>query len=251
MKPLVEAAVFDETGSMRAMFFNQPWLAQRYEPGTRLLLHGKTTARGAFNVAHHAVGSDLGAGETDAAREIGHYPATEGASSTQILTLMQASRGALVDMPEPLAASVRVREGVPDRASALAAMHFPHTAEDRERGRERLAFEELLLTQLVFLRRRARRRESTRAHRLDEPAGLSERWLRECLPFALTLRLLLSRQHGRSSPGARLAATVAALMIAIYVVRVVANLLPVGAVDGARIIVSQGENRCPSRRLER
>ena len=45
MKPLVEATVFDATGSMRATFFNQPWLAQRYEPGTRLVLHGKTTAR--------------------------------------------------------------------------------------------------------------------------------------------------------------------------------------------------------------
>ena len=58
MKPLVEASVFDETGTMRATFFNQPWLAQRYRPGTRLVLHGKTTARGTFNVAHHAVGSD-------------------------------------------------------------------------------------------------------------------------------------------------------------------------------------------------
>ena len=46
MKPLVEASVFDETGTMRATFFNQPWLAQRYKPGTRLVLHGKTTARG-------------------------------------------------------------------------------------------------------------------------------------------------------------------------------------------------------------
>ena len=27
--------------------------------------------------------------------------------------------------------------------------------------------------------------------------------LGQCLPFALTLRLLLSRRHGRSSPGAR------------------------------------------------
>ena len=54
MKPLVEATVFDGTGSMRATFFNQPWLAQRYEPGTRLVLHGKTTERGTFNVAHHA-----------------------------------------------------------------------------------------------------------------------------------------------------------------------------------------------------
>src|SRR5712672_1648800 len=53
--------------------------------------------------------------------------------------------------------------------------------------------------------------------------------LGQCLPFALTLKLLLSRQHGRSSPGARLAAIVAILITAIYVVRVAANLLPVGA----------------------
>jgi diguanylate cyclase (GGDEF)-like protein len=52
--------------------------------------------------------------------------------------------------------------------------------------------------------------------------------LGQCLPFALTLRLLLSRQDGRSSPGARLAATVAILIVAIYVVRVATNFLPVG-----------------------
>ena len=54
MRPLVEATVFDGTGSMRAMFFNQPWLVQRYQPGTRLLLHGKADDRGGFRVSHHA-----------------------------------------------------------------------------------------------------------------------------------------------------------------------------------------------------
>jgi ATP-dependent DNA helicase RecG len=197
MKPLVEATVFDGTGSMRATFFNQPWLAQRYEPGTRLVLHGKTTERGTFNVAHHALGNDLDtpqalhltSAEADApgdGAQIAHYRATEGASSTQILTLVQSKRDALGDVPEALSAAIRVSEGLPDRRSALAAMHFPRDAEDRERGRERLAFEELLLTQLVFLRRRARRRQSTRAYGLDEPAQLSERWLKEALPFALT-----------------------------------------------------------------
>ena len=52
------------------------------------------------------------------------------------------------------------------------------------------------------------------------------------LPLALTLKLLLSRQHGGSSPGARLAATVAILIIAIYAVRVAANLLPVSVSAG-------------------
>jgi ATP-dependent DNA helicase RecG len=197
MKPLVEATVFDETGSMRATFFNQPWLAQRYEPGTRLVLHGKTTERGTFNVAHHAVGKDLSVhpspyptlGETDEPGEIAqiaHYPATEGVSSTQILMLVQSARDALGDMPEALSAATRTSEGLPDRGSALAAMHFPRDVVDREGGRERLAFEELLLTQLVFLRRRTRRLQGRRAHRLDQSQGLSERWVNECLPFALT-----------------------------------------------------------------
>jgi ATP-dependent DNA helicase RecG len=191
MKPLVEASVFDETGTMRATFFNQPWLAQRYKPGTRLVLHGKTTARGTFNVAHHAVGSDLGAdlgaGESGAPGEIvAHYPATDGVSSTQILTLVRGSRGALADVPEALGGAARVSERLPDRAGALAAMHFARTPEDREAGRERLAFEELLLTQLVFLRRRARRRSGGGAPALDHAPALSERWLNSELPFVLT-----------------------------------------------------------------
>jgi ATP-dependent DNA helicase RecG len=186
MKPLVEATVFDATGTMHATFFNQPWLVQRYEPGTRLVLHGKTTARGTFNVAHHAVGNDLGAHPADTPGEIAHYPATEGVSSTQILTLVQGVKDALADVPEALSAGMRVSEGLSDRRSALAAMHFPYRAEDRETGRKRLAFEELLLTQLVFLRRRARRRARTDASALSEPPSLSERWLERELPFALT-----------------------------------------------------------------
>jgi ATP-dependent DNA helicase RecG len=195
MKPLVEAKVFDATGNMRVTFFNQPWLVQRYPPGTRLVLHGKADARGGFNVAHHALGRDLdphptlqpaASGEADVPGEIAHYAATEGASSTQILALVQGARGALADVPETLSAATRISEALPDRASALAAMHFPRSAEDREVGRERLAFDELLLTQMVFLKRRSRRRASTSAYELNEPPELSERWLRQGLPFALT-----------------------------------------------------------------
>jgi diguanylate cyclase (GGDEF)-like protein len=51
----------------------------------------------------------------------------------------------------------------------------------------------------------------------------------QCVPFAQALKLLLSRQHGGNSPGARLAAIVAIVVIAIYSLRVVANLLPIGA----------------------
>jgi ATP-dependent DNA helicase RecG len=181
MRPLVEATVFDETGAMGAAFFNQPWLVERYRPGTRLLLHGKAQAGGRFAVAHHALGGELGAvGET-----VAHYPATEGVSSTQIVTLVRERRAALADVGEPLLAAVRAAERLPDRAAALAAMHFPLDPVEAEVGRRRLAFEELLLMQLAVLRRRALRGSGTAAP-LAGARELTARWLSELLPFAPT-----------------------------------------------------------------
>jgi ATP-dependent DNA helicase RecG len=65
-------------------------------------------------------------------------------------------------------------------------MHFPRDPGDLETGRARLAFEELLLTQLHFLRRRALRRAQSGAAVLDEEPTLSARWLAGGLPFAPT-----------------------------------------------------------------
>jgi ATP-dependent DNA helicase RecG len=197
MRPLVEATVFDATATMRATFFNQPWLVDRYPPGTRLLLHGKADARGGFSVASHAPGAEvadeLAAGANAAVptggqdgEAVAHYPAAEGITSTQILTLVCAAKYGLADVLEGLSAATRVSEQLPDRASALAAMHFPRLPEDHETGRRRLAFEELLLAQLVFLRRRAARRARTGAAVLADRQALGGRWLQTGLPFVLT-----------------------------------------------------------------
>jgi ATP-dependent DNA helicase RecG len=178
MKPLVEAVVGDETGTMKATFFNQPWLERRYTPGTRLLLQGKYQARDRFRVQFHAPS----AGALGADGEVATYPATEGLSSTQILALAREHRAATRDALEPLPTRLRVAERMPDRAAALDAAHFG----DQEGGRRRLAFDELLLLQLALLRRRARRRESARAAALEPPGELTSRWLERSLPFAPT-----------------------------------------------------------------
>ena len=189
MRPLVEAVVFDASASMRATFFNQPWLLERYPSGTRLLLHGKSDGRGGFRVSHHAPASEAPSHAPQAqptSSSVAHYPAADGITSTQILTLVQDARHALADVGDFLSAAARVSERLPERAAALSAMHFPRAPEDLETGRRRLAFEELLLTQLVFLRRRATRRASGGASALAEPATLSARWLEHELPFEPT-----------------------------------------------------------------
>jgi ATP-dependent DNA helicase RecG len=181
MRPLVEATVADATGPMKATFFNQPWLAQRYRPGTRLVLHGKYEGRNRFRVSNHATTDEA---PTDAS-EVSHYAASEGLSSTQILALVTAERGLLREVPDPLPGRLRARRRLAPRGEALEAMHFGG-AEQAEQGRERLAFEELLYEQLALLARRARQDAGAAAIPLAAEGTLTRRWLDAGLPFELT-----------------------------------------------------------------
>jgi ATP-dependent DNA helicase RecG len=205
MRPLVEATVADETGRMKATFFNQPWLVRQYPPGTRLVLHGRYQARNRFAVQTHAQTAEALA----VAEEVAHYPASEGLSSTQILALVRKHGVALRDVVEPLPAALRVAERLPDRQAALAAAHFPASEDEPELARRRLAFEELLLAQLAFLRRRRYRDHSREAPVLDGPCELTGRWLAQLLPFALTADQrhaieVIEADLGRSRPMQRL-----------------------------------------------
>ena len=182
MRPLVEATVSDQSGAMKATFFNQPWLASKYPAGTRLVLHGKYEARNRFRVQGHARTSETGGdGETGVA----HYPASEGLSSTQILALVREHAGALDDVGEPLPVALRLAESLPSQRDALAAVHLGADAEQAT-GRRRLAFQELLVLQLLLLRRRRLRSQGDAAPVLDAEPDLSARWLSDMLPFPPT-----------------------------------------------------------------
>ncbi len=178
MKPLVEAVVGDETGTVKATFFNQPWLARKYPKGTRLVLHGKLDPGRGFRVEGHAPTAQ----STGSDSEVAHYATTDGLSSTQILALVREHLVAAHDAVDALPARLRAAARLPDRTAALIAAH----AGDLEGGRRRLAYDELLLAQLSLLRRRAQRRASGRAMALDAPPSLSQRWREQLLPFELT-----------------------------------------------------------------
>jgi ATP-dependent DNA helicase RecG len=194
MRPLVEATVFDRSGSLRATFFNQPWLLDRYPPGTQLVLHGSADARKRFRVSSHALGGELAAADAllsggaggDQGASVAHYPASEGVSSTKLLTLVREASVHLSDVPDALAGRVQAAEGLPQRAAALAAIHFPDHVDAPAEGLRRLAYDELLTCQLAFLLRRRQRAELLRSRPLSEPPTLTDRWLRNCLPFVPT-----------------------------------------------------------------
>jgi ATP-dependent DNA helicase RecG len=178
MKPLVEATVVDATGVMKATFFNQPWLERQYRPGTLLMLLGKYQGRNRFRVNAHARTEAIVADVADVAT----YPATKGITSTQLAALVHEHRAAAFDWPDPLPGRLRAAEGLPDLPAAVIAAHFG----EREQGRRRLAFDELLCDQIVQLRLRDERRAHVAAAPLTGPRSLTAAWLAEQLPFEPT-----------------------------------------------------------------
>jgi ATP-dependent DNA helicase RecG len=175
---IVEATVSDGTGTMRATWFNQPWVAEQLKPGARVRLIG-TVRRGAFAVRSHEV--------CDAARPeqfVPVYHASEDISPKKLRELVGAALESVGDFPDLLPAGLKSRRALPLKADALHALHRPSSLDDAERARSRLAFEELLVLQLGLARRRAERAADV-APAL-EPAGELVRRYRGVLPFRLT-----------------------------------------------------------------
>ena len=184
----VEARVFDESGPLLAVWFNQPWLARHLGEGATVLLHGKLRRAGEFWVAEHELFGGANGGGSAPVHTVGLvpvHPASEGISAARVRQLVWDAYPLIFDVVEPLPGRLRAGEGLTDRAAALCAAHFPDREEDERGARHRLAFEELFLLQLAVAGRRRSRREGRRARPLAARGTLVGPWS-EALPFELT-----------------------------------------------------------------
>jgi ATP-dependent DNA helicase RecG len=181
---IVEAVVTDRDGGRAtAIWFNQAWLAERLVPGTRLLARGQLAPGNTFKVEQHELARE-GAG-LHTVGIVPLYRASEELSTVKVRELAEQALGRARWFPDPLPAALRDRARAPLRADALFAAHRPGAPGDIEAARRRLAFEELLVLQLGFLRRRRAREEGAVAPALGEDGELVRRY-RETLPFRLT-----------------------------------------------------------------
>ena len=186
---ILECRVADDTGPLKAVWFNQAYLADQLAPGTRLLLRGKLEGgRGGatFRVSAHELerGADDGSGRHTTGL-VPVYPATDGLSARRIRELAFTVRGLEAHAPEPLAARLRSARGLPGKADALASAHWPESLDEVPVARRRLAFEELFLFQLALVMRRRTRSETREAELLADAGALVGRWLAS-LPFEPT-----------------------------------------------------------------
>src|SRR5436190_2095501 len=175
---IVQARVADDTGEVTAVWFNQAWLAEKLQPGTRVRLRGQLK-RNEFAVRSYDVN-----GVSATADFAPVYPASEEVTPQRLRGLVERALAFAPDEPDPLPASLKASEGLPLKADALVALHRPCALDEGEHARRRLAFDELLVLQVGLARARAGR-EAAVAPALGEPGELMTRY-RGLLPFELT-----------------------------------------------------------------
>jgi ATP-dependent DNA helicase RecG len=195
---IVELAAKDETGELRAVWFNQEYLKDTLTPGRRILVYGKFERTGfgllpeVKNPQYELIESDSDT-TTHAGRIVPIYERI-GPMSPKVLrrVLHFLVAGMPRNVPEVLPETTRVRRDLPRREDALALAHFPGEEEPldlynrfRSKAQRRLIFEEFFLFLVALALRRAAD-EKLRKRRSFEVDDELRAMVRKMLPYRLT-----------------------------------------------------------------
>ncbi len=183
----------DGTGYLTAVWFNQPYLEEKFdkirERQQRVFLHGRIARfrNGPLQMQHpdYEVVEDDEDETLHTGRLVPIYPLTEGLPQRWLRSLLWrvvAEHAAKV--PESLPEAIRRRRRLSALPDAVRAIHFPQTEENLAAARRRLVFDDFFLLQLglAILRHRE---ERARGIPIAPPGDLVAR-LRRALPFTLT-----------------------------------------------------------------
>jgi len=187
---MVTVTLYDGTGFVELLFFNQPWTARQYAEGVELAVSGEVRSRrGATSQLASPEIEILRGGDAEqvhTGRITPVHRAAEGITSRTIRELVHAALSRLPGpIPDPVPPEVVRDERLRDEDFALRAIHFPEDPDALAAAIDRLKFDELFTLELGVAFRKHRVEETAVgvAHRVD---GELVQRLGEALPFELT-----------------------------------------------------------------
>ncbi|MGD9140531.1 MAG: ATP-dependent DNA helicase RecG, partial [bacterium] len=185
-KSLAVARVRDGTGTVKCVWFNQPYLKNSLKRGGTYVLSGPVRVDRFGTALVHPEYEAEGGKLLSTGRVVPVYRLTPGLGQRTMRRLVDTAltryAGSLGDpLPPRIGAALRLLP----LDEALRALHFPDDIDHAERARRRLAFDEMLLFQTLFARARAEAHNAS-AGTSDGGRGTGRSGLLEALPFRLT-----------------------------------------------------------------
>ncbi|MBM3271837.1 ATP-dependent DNA helicase RecG [Candidatus Kaiserbacteria bacterium] len=218
--PVGEATLKDASGSVKIMWFHQPYLAKKFSEGMFVKAVGTVAGKdGKVYLANpHVEPADpttaiaplFKSDDGDMAPQLfAVYPETRGITSLWFRHHIERVFAARVHetLGDPIPADVRERYHLPDLATALVWIHTPQDEKHAQVARKRFAFEEMLAVQAAKAQDRAEN-DAQAAFPVKDASRATDAFL-DSLPFKPTgaqVRAVadILKDFGRPHPMARL-----------------------------------------------
>jgi ATP-dependent DNA helicase RecG len=174
-------------GSLRAVWFNMPFMAKRFERGMLVVVAGQPRrGRQGWEFAHPEV-RWLTADELAHASEwLAIYPLTEGVQQSHVRLAVQAALAHAADVcPEALPGETLAKKQLLPIGEALRQIHCPRSAELITAAHRRFIYQELLMLQLALRMHRGQQHRGHAAPMITVDARLDAR-IRARFPFEFT-----------------------------------------------------------------
>ncbi|CAN5336946.1 ATP-dependent DNA helicase RecG [soil metagenome] len=148
---VTEAVASDDTGSVRLIWFNQPYRAAALKVNQPYYISGQ------FELSHQRLQIMSPSVELvsefpiNTARVIPIYRETKGLNSRQIRAALKQVVSLIESLPESLPAWLIKKQKLMSRTEAMLAIHFPKSSEHLADARHRLGFEEVFQLSLAAL----------------------------------------------------------------------------------------------------
>lgn len=137
------ATLYDDTGKIQAVWFNQPYRETQLKSGEEFFFSGEYE----FSYNRYQLSNPSAEKTSDMPlqtdRMLPVYRAIAGLKTTLVRKILSELRPLMTMLPETLPKELVKSEKLISNAEAVLGMHFPGNAEDVAKAKERIAFEEL------------------------------------------------------------------------------------------------------------
>lgn len=185
-KKIQRATFTDEEGaSIDCVWFNQPFLADRWSVSTQVMISGKVKyAMGKMSFQSPTI-ERWKENTVHTGSIVPVYHETDGISSKWIREKMQSVISYTSEFSDILPGEVSQQYGFPKKSKAIKTIHVPESRAALEKAKQMLAFEELFILQLSALQQKKLWAEQTGAVGIPmDPEMMKE--FQSQLPFELT-----------------------------------------------------------------